>query len=334
MTYDIYAVGNALVDLEFQVSDQELLSLGVDKARMSLIDAQRRLDLLHHLRQHPLRRSGGGSAGNTAVALQQLGGQAYFSCRVADDSFGRFYADDLRAHGVHSNIHVLRQDGHSGTCLVMVTPDAERSMSTHLGVSAELDHSELNEMAIRDSRCYYMEGYLAASPSGLQAALHGRALALQSGAQLALTLSDVSMIEFCRSGLQAMLGDGVGVLFANEAEIKSWFASDNLATALAAAPALAETVCVTLGARGAVVLHQGRRWDVAAPTIKAVDSNGAGDMFAGAFLYARARGADVQRAAQLATAAAARVVAQVGNRLPSAELIALRDAWAAQAPVP
>jgi sugar/nucleoside kinase (ribokinase family) len=327
MAYDIYAVGNALVDLEFQVTDAELQQLGIDKARMTLIDAERRLDLLHRMNDHQPRRTGGGSAGNTVVALQQLGGQAFFSCRVADDAFGRFYADDLHAHGVHSNVHTVRHEGHSGTCLVMITPDAERTMSTHLGVSAELGTTELNEMAIDACRTYYMEGYLAASPTGLEAALQGRAAAQRCGAQLALTLSDVSMIQFCRAGLEAMLGDGVDVLFANEDEIKAWFNTDDLGVALTAAPTLAPTVCVTVGPKGAVILDNGLRIDVAAPAVRAVDTNGAGDMFAGAFLYARSRDADAKRAAELATRAASAVVAQPGNRLPTATLTALRDAW-------
>lgn len=327
MAYDVYAVGNALVDLEFQVSDAQLQTLGIDKARMTLIDAQRRLDLLHRMDDHQPRRTGGGSAGNTVVALQQLGGDAYFSCRVADDAFGRFYADDLHAHGVHSNVHTVRHAGHTGTCLVMITPDAERTMSTHLGVSAELSSHELEPTAIEASRTYYMEGYLAASPTGLDAALKGRTVAQRVGAQLALTLSDVSMINFCRAGLAAMLGDGVEVLFANEDEIKAWFNTDDLGVALAAAPALAQTVCVTVGAKGCVVLDKGLRIDVAAPVVKAVDTNGAGDMFAGAFLYARSRGADPKRAAELATRAASAVVAQPGNRLPTDTLLALREAW-------
>lgn len=327
MAYDVYAVGNALVDLEFQVSDAQLQTLGIDKARMTLIDAQRRLDLLHRMDDHQPRRTGGGSAGNTVVALQQLGGDAYFSCRVADDAFGRFYADDLHAHGVHSNVHTVRHAGHTGTCLVMITPDAERTMSTHLGVSAELSPSELNEMAIDASRTYYMEGYLAASPTGLAAALQGRAVAQRCGAQLALTLSDVSMINFCRSGLEAMLGEGVDVLFANEDEIKAWFNTDDLAVALTAAPALARTVCVTVGAKGCVVLDGEQRIEVAAPAVVAVDTNGAGDMFAGAYLYARSRNACARSAAELATRAASAVVAQAGNRLPTQTLVALRDAW-------
>ena len=328
--FDLYAVGNALVDLEFSVSDAQLGELSIEKARMTLIDGERRLALLHALDDKTPRRTGGGSAGNTAVAMQQLGAQTYYSCRVADDGFGRFYAEDLHSHGVHSNVHTVRSEGHTGTCLVMITPDAERTMSTHLGVSAEINASELNPQAISESRLYYMEGYLAASPTGLVAALEGRALAKAVGAQTALTLSDVSMIQFCRQGLEAMLGQDLDILFANEDEIKAWFDNDDLEVLLPQAATLAQTVCVTLGAQGCVVLSNGEQLRVAAPAVKPVDTNGAGDMFAGAFLYALSTGAGLVRAAQLATLAASTCVAQQGNRMSTEALQQIKNQWLAQ----
>ena len=327
MQYDICAIGNALVDLEFNVTDQELKDLGIEKAQMTLIDADRRLELLHRLQDQTPRRTGGGSAGNTIVALQQLGGQAYYSCRVADDAFGRFYADDLAAHGVHSCVHTSKASGHTGTCLVMITPDAERTMSTHLSVSAELNASEVDAAAIENSAIYYMEGYLAASPSGLAAAMLGRTIASQAQRQLALTLSDVSMIQFCRPGLEDMLGNGVDYLFANEAEIMAWFAASHFDEVIEQAAQLARTVCITRGGQGCVVLHGGEVVGISAPKVTPVDTNGAGDMFAGAFLYAMQRGAGIQQAGTLATQAASAVVAQHGNRMPTEALQRIRDAW-------
>ena len=328
MRYDICAIGNALVDLEFNVTDDELLDLGIEKAQMTLMDADRRLELLHRLKDQTPRRTGGGSAGNTIVALQQLGGQAFYSCRVADDAFGRFYADDLAAHGIQSCVHHSKTDGHTGTCLVMITPDAERTMCTHLSVSAELNASDVDAAAIRSSAIYYMEGYLAASPSGLAATILGRTIATEAGVQLALTLSDVSMIQFCRAGLEAMLGDGVDFLFANEAEIKAWFGESDFDALIPSAAALAKMVCITRGADGCVILHAGEIIQVASPKVKPIDTNGAGDMFAGAFLYAIRQGQSPERAGALATHAASAVVAQHGNRMPTATLQSIRDEWA------
>lgn len=333
--YDIYAVGNALVDTEYEVSDTQLQAMGVAKRHMTLIDQERRSQLLAQLRGVTAHRTGGGSAGNTVVALAQLGGKAFYSCRVADDELGHFYRDDLLANGVDTNLaHTVATAaaGQTGSCLVMVTPDAERSMSTFLGVSAELDASALNPQAIAHAKVYYMEGYLAASPTGLQAALQGRALARQAGVALAATLSDVSMINFCRAGLDAMVGaddGGLDYLFANEEEAQVWCGTQDLDAMCQQLARLAKTVCLTRGAKGCVVLHGGQRTEVAATPVKAVDTNGAGDMFAGAFLYAITHGYSHAQAAGLANRCAAQVVSQYGNRLTQATMNELLAAFAA-----
>jgi sugar/nucleoside kinase (ribokinase family) len=314
--YDLYAIGNALVDTEYEVTDELLGAMGVDKRHMTLIDTPRRAELLGQLKAHRPRRTGGGSAGNTVVALSQLGGRAFYSCSVADDELGAFYAADLEANGVATNLtHTRAAEGQTGSCLVLVTPDAERSMCTFLGVSAELNDSALHPQDIAKSRLYYMEGYLAASPTGLQAALAGKATALVQGVPLALTLSDVSMIRFCKAGLDAMLDGGVDFLFCNEEEAQVWTGlSDIDAVANAMAP-LAKTVCITRGPKGCLIVQGAERHTVATVPVKAVDTNGAGDMFAGAFLYGVSQGWPLTQAATLANRCAAAVVSQHGNRL-------------------
>lgn len=315
-TYDLYAIGNALVDSEYEVSDVQLQAMGVDKRHMTLIDATRRAELLRHLDAIPSRRTGGGSAGNTVVALAQLGGKAFYSCRVGDDELGAFYTEDLVANGVASNLTQTRPAaGQTGSCMVMVTPDAERSMSTFLGATAELDSSALHAQAIASSRVYYMEGYLAASPSGLQAALLGREMAQAAGVALASTLSDVSMINFCRAGLDAIIGQGLDYLFCNEEEAQVWCGTRDLALICQQISQLARTVCLTRGPQGCLLLEGARHTAVPAVRVTALDTNGAGDMFAGAFLYAVTQGHSHAQAASLANQAAARVVSQYGNRL-------------------
>ena len=315
-SYDLYAIGNALVDSEYEVSDTQLQAMGVDKRHMTLIDAARRTELLGHLHGVTARRTGGGSAGNTAVALAQLGGRAFYSCRVADDELGAFYTQDLIANGVATNLtHTKPASGQTGSCMVMVTLDAERSMSTFLGATAELDHTALHEHNIAKSKIYYIEGYLAASPTGLQAALHGRQIAKEAGVALATTLSDVSMINFCRPGLDAIIGQGLDYLFCNEEEAQVWCASQDLAVICQQFSQLARTVCLTRGPQGCIVLEGTQQTTVPAAQVKALDTNGAGDMFAGAFLYAVTHGHSHAQAAWLANQAAAQVVSQYGNRL-------------------
>ena len=314
--HDLYAIGNALVDSEYEVSDDQLKAMGVDKRHMTLIDAPRRAELLGHLEGFATRRTGGGSAGNTVVALAQLGGRAFYACRVGADPLGAFYLQDLIDNGVASNLAAGQfAAGDTGSCLVMVTPDAERSMSTFLGATADLDHSALREEEIVRSKLYYMEGYLAASPTGLDAALRGRRMARSAGVRLATTLSDVSMIRFCRAGLEAIIGDDLDYLFCNEEEAQVWCDSQDLPAVCKQIGQLARTVCLTRGPQGCLVLEGGRQTAVAAASVRAIDSNGAGDMFAGAFMYAVTHGHSHAHAAWLANQAAAVVVSQYGNRL-------------------
>ena len=319
--YDLYAIGNALVDSEYEVSDAHLNTMVVDKRHMTLIDTARRAELLGHLQTTASRRTGGGSAGNTVVALSQLGGRAFYSCRVADDELGAFYTQDLIANGVATNLtHTQALPGQTGSCMVMVTPDAERSMSTFLGATAELDVSALHEQDIEKSKIYYMEGYLAASPTGLHAALQGRQIAKSAGVALATTLSDVSMINFCRPGLDAIVGLGLDYLFCNEEEAQVWCGTQELEVINQQLSQLARTVCLTRGPLGCVVLEAGQQTIVPAATVKALDTNGAGDMFAGAFLYAITHGHTNAQAAWLANQTAAQVVSQYGNRLTHATM--------------
>jgi sugar/nucleoside kinase (ribokinase family) len=323
--YDIYAIGNALVDSEYEVSDALLQKMGVDKRHMTLIDTPRRAELLHHVKAITPRQTGGGSAGNTVVALAQLGGKAFYSCKVAHDDLGDFYVKDLQAQGVDTNLnHTRAQDGQTGSCMVLVTPDAERSMCTFLGVSAELNDQALHPHDIAKSKIYYMEGYLAASPTGLSAALQGRKIAKDAGVALALTLSDVSMIQFCKAGLDAMLGEGVDYLFCNQEEAQVWCGSEDLNVVKNKLQNLAKIVCLTRGPDGSEIITAEQTWHVPADKVKAIDTNGAGDMFAGAFLYAISRGYSPDKAANLGNHAAAAVVSQHGNRLTLGQLSTIK----------
>ncbi|MEO7105152.1 MAG: adenosine kinase, partial [Rhodoferax sp.] len=266
--YDLYAIGNALVDSEYEVTDAQLHAMGVEKRHMTLIDAERKAYLQSLVKDQHSRRTGGGSAGNTVVALAQLGGKAFYSCRVADDELGNFYRDDLLANGVATNLtHTQSPAGQTGSCMVMVTPDAERSMSTFLGATADIDHTSLHTQDIARAKVYYMEGYLAASPTGLDAALKGRAVAREAGVALAATLSDMSMINFCRSGLEAMLGDGLDFLFCNEEEAQVWCASQDLDANCQKLSQRARVVCLTRGPKGCLVLEGGKSTAVPAASV-------------------------------------------------------------------
>lgn len=316
--YHLYGIGAALVDTEIQVSDAELQAMGVEKGLMTLVDEARQQELLDQLQGHLVHSSqaSGGSACNSVVAAQYFGAKTYFSGKVADDATGDVFLNDIRKAGVDSDYHITKDDGVTGKCLVLISPDAERSMNTHLGISAEFSVKELNEPALAESEYFYIEGYLVTSDSGRAAAIRGREIAERSGVKTALSFSDPGIVAHFKGGLQDMLGNGVDLLFCNEAEAMSWSGKALLQDAMEDLKQVAKTFAVTLGNKGAVVYDGDALHTIPALPVKAVDSNGAGDMFAGAFLYGITHGYGYQQAGQLAAHAAGTVVSQYGPRLP------------------
>lgn len=316
--YHVYGIGAALVDTEIEVSDQDLVAMNVDKGVMTLVDEERQHQLLEYLEGHLVHanRASGGSAANSIIAASYFGANAFYSCKVADDENGHFYLDDIRAAGVDSNFSSGREVGITGKCLVMITPDAERSMNTFLGISETLSSSELNVDAITQSDYVYLEGYLVTSPTGRQAAIETKKVAEQNGTLTAISLSDPGMVEFFKDGLLEMIGDGVDLLFCNEAEAKGWAGTDQLDEAIETLKKTAARFAVTLGKKGALVFDGEQLITIDPYPVNAIDTNGAGDMFAGAFLYAITHGYSYAEAGKLASRAAAEVVSDWGPRLP------------------
>jgi sugar/nucleoside kinase (ribokinase family) len=302
--------------MEFEVQDSFFKDHTIDKGRMTLVEEERQDYLLKALGNLPLKRQCGGSAANTVIAVAQMGGKCFYSCKVANDASGDFYSDDLKDSGVDSNLLSKRPPGTTGKCLVMVTPDAERTMNTFLGITSTFSEAELNEAAMKDSKYLYIEGYLVASPTGQKAAIAARELAEKNGTKTALTFSDPAMVQFFGDGMKNMLGPkGVDLLFANEDEALSFAGSKSLLEAREKLKNVARTFVITRGENGAIIFDGETYIDIEAFKVKAVDSNGAGDMFAGAFLYAITQGHTYASAGKLASAAASKVVSQYGPRL-------------------
>jgi len=323
--YDVYGVGNALVDIEVETTQEQLSELGVEKGVMTLVDADRQQLLLEKLSGVQHRRTGGGSAANTITALAQLGARCYYSCRVADDDAGRFFADDMKGLGIASNAHDDKgRHAPTGTCLVMVTPDADRTMNTSLGISATLTADQLVEEALASSEYLYIEGYLVSTPNSLQTAERAREMARKHGVKTAFTFSDPAMVRFCGEGLEQVLGDGVDVLLCNEEEALGFTGKDSIDQAGDMLRERAGILGITLGAKGARV-WDGSSWiDIAPHSVKAVDSNGAGDLFAGAFLYGITSGLSCQEAGNLASLGSATLVTRFGARLDREALLEVK----------
>jgi fructokinase len=316
--YHLYGIGAALVDTEIEINDAELSALGVEKGLMTLVDQARQQELLDKLEGHLVHASlaSGGSACNSIVAAGYFGAHNYYSCKVAKDPHGEFFMNDIKAAGVDADFAAEKSAGVTGKCLVLISPDAERSMNTHLGISETLSVAELNAEALADSQYFYAEGYLVTSETGRAAAITGREIAERNDVKTVLSFSDPAMVSFFREGLDEMLGNGVDLVFCNEAEALGWAQSESLEVAIEALKKVAKTFAITLGAKGALVFDGQQLHEIAGHQVKAVDTNGAGDMFAGAFLYAISQGRTYQQAGELASLAAAEVVSQYGPRLP------------------
>ena len=323
--YHVYGLGNALVDLEFEVEDGFLNLMQIEKGVMTLVDEDAQHRLMTHLDAFEGNRASGGSAANTLIAVGAMGGSAYYSCKVADDDLGHFYLHDLQQAGVDTNIDGTHADGITGKCLVMVTPDAERTMHTFLGISSELSVNEISDDHIMASEYLYMEGYLVTSPSAKEANIHARKIAERNGVKTAFTFSDPAIVEHFHQELTETIGDGIDLLFCNESEALNYTGKDSIEGAIEVIKTFAKNFAITLGSKGAVVYDGTRTHAIAPFPIKAVDTNGAGDMFAGAYLYGITHGYAVADAGKLASLASSHVVRQFGPRLPVADYAKLLD---------
>lgn len=328
--YDVYGIGNALVDLEYRIEIADLAALQIDKGLMTLVDAQQQLRIITYLGQRSAHRSCGGSAANSMIALSQCGGSGFYTCNVAADALGDFYLNDLVEHGVATHLSAEREGGDTGRCVVLVTPDTDRTMCTYLGVSSNLSPQLLVADALRSAHYFYMEGYLATDANARATCIAGKQIAAAAGVQTALSLSDPNIVRYCKSGLLEMIGDGVDLIFANADEAQEMAGTHDLQAAVTYLQSISREFVITRGAQGALVWDGANLNEMAAVTVTAVDTLGAGDMFAGAFLYGRCRAWSHQQAAGLAASAAAKVVSQFGPRLTIEQTQALLQNWLKQ----
>ncbi|MER2493190.1 adenosine kinase [Catenovulum sediminis] len=316
--YQVYGLGNALVDKEFEVTDDFLQQNNIEKGLMTLIEEDLHVTLLDKLTTEfgLKKRVGGGSAANSLVALAQFGGRAFLACKVGDDETGQFYVDNLKQAGVDTRIAELDVSGQTGKCMVMVTSDAERTMNTYLGITADFSEQELFLEELPQAEYLYIEGYLVTSDKARAAIIKARQAADAAGIKVAMTFSDPAMVKYFKEGVEEVLGDKpVDILFCNAEEATTFAGEADLDKAATKLLQRAKQVAITCGADGACVYTGAEKVQVAAPTITPVDSNGAGDMFAGAYLYAITQNWNIEKAALFACASAAEVVKHFGPRI-------------------
>ncbi|BAZ43564.1 putative kinase, pfkB family [Chondrocystis sp. NIES-4102] len=322
--YDVYALGNALLDIEFELSPQTLEELGIEKGVMTLLDQASQDKIVAHLADYEQKRSCGGSAANTLIAISQFGGKAFYSCKVADDEPGRFYTQDLLDCGVATNLeNHPPESGVTGKCLVFVTPDADRTMNTFLGISGNFSDTELVPFVIENAKYTYIEGYLVSGEQSKQAAIKAKEIAEGAGNKTAFTLADLNMVKFFKQGLLEIIGSGVDFLFANEGEALLMAETEDFNVAVDYLKTLAKEFAITRGAKGSVIFDGEELIEIAAFPVKAIDTVGAGDMYAGALLYGITNGLTLAEAGRLASLASAKIVTSLGARLKTPEVKAL-----------
>lgn len=317
---DLFAIGNALIDQEFKVSDQFLTAQNLQKGTMQLTDGDTQAQLYNNLKasQTYKGQSSGGSAANTTVAFSALGGSAFYACRVGNDELGTTYLNGLNAADIHTTSKSI-SEGVTGTCMVLVSDDSERTMHTYLGITAELTAEQIDFEPLKTAKWLYIEGYLSTSDTARIAVKQARKIAREHGVKIALTLSDPAMVQYARTGLDELLDDGVDLIFCNQQEAMMYTETDSTEAALAKLKLLSNDVVITLSEKGAIVANAEQHIHVAGRKITAIDANGAGDAFAGSFLYALNAGLSLQAAAELAILVSSEVVAQYGARLQVAD---------------
>lgn len=324
MKYDVYAVGNALVDMEFSVSDEFLKENDVEKGLMTLIEEDRQKELIQKLIDNgagDVKKQCGGSAANTVIAVSQFGGKSFYSCKVASDEIGKFYLSDLGSNGVDTKLTSDScEDGKTGTCLVMVTPDADRTMNTFLGITGSYSEAQIDYDALKDSKWLYVEGYLVTGPTGQDAAMKALDFARSNNIKTAITMSDPNMVKFFKDNFNSLLGSGVDLLFCNEDEAMEYTGKKNFKDAREELKKVAKSFVLTLGKKGATVWSGDKFIDIEAHVVDAIDSNGAGDMFAGAYLYGITSGLSSEVSANLSSLACSKLVSQFGPRLEKSQV--------------
>lgn len=315
-TVDLFAIGNALIDQEFQVSDDFLIQHSLQKGTMQLTDGETQANLYNNLikTQRHKGQASGGSAANTTVAFSALGGQAFYACRVGNDELGDIYLKGLNEAGIHTTTKSV-SEGVTGTCMVLVSDDSERTMHTYLGITAELSARQIDFEPLKTAKWLYIEGYLSTSDTARAAVKQAREIAKANQVKIALTLSDPAMVQYAREGLDELLDDGVDLIFCNQQEAMMYTGTETAEAALEQLKQKSKYIVITLSAQGALIYDGNNAFSVPGRQVTAVDANGAGDAFAGSFLYALNAGLGFQTAAQLAILISSEVVSQFGPRL-------------------
>ncbi len=306
-------LGNGLLDLQYEVDDEHLVKFGLNKGEMRLVSAESQAEMISSVGNLKFNKSSGGSAANTIIAFAQFGGKSAYQTTLGNDDFGKHYADEFKELGIELSTEFLTEEP-TGTCLVLITPDSERTMNTHLGASALFIREHINEDLIKRSEWIYLEGYKLTAESSADAVFKAIEIAKINNTKISFTFSDVFVVEFFREEVEKVVANS-DLIFCNENEAKAFTKCENLEDAFTKLAEACPNVVMTLGANGSMIRFEGKTYKIPAYPAKPIDSTGAGDIFAGGFLYGLLYEGSAEKAGHIASYSAARVVSQMGARL-------------------
>ncbi len=327
--YDVYGLGNALLDIEYEVTPEFLNNNNIQKGLMTLVDEARQLELAKILGESSMRKVAcGGSAANTLIALSYFGSKAFYSCKIANDQTGEHYYKDMKQAGLSSNLDFqTHQKGHTGKCMAFVTHDADRTMNTFLGISETLSIQELHEPALKNAKYLYIEGYLMTSPTAFLAVQKAKSIAESAGVKIAMTLSDPFIAGYFKDNFLKILDNKkLDLLFCNQEEAFVFTNTQDLDSAVSILKTKAQSFIITLGSKGSLIVDGStqEQYLINPTPVTVVDTLGAGDMYAGAFLAGITQGLDFKKSGELASKASAKVITQYGSRLSREEIVKMR----------
>jgi sugar/nucleoside kinase (ribokinase family) len=311
--YDVVAIGNAIVDVLSKTEETFLSTNSINKGTMTLIEADQAESL--YAKMGPGMEMSGGSAANTIAAIASFGGRAGYIGKIANDQLGSVFRHDIRAMGVTFDTPPLDSGAPTARCLILITPDAQRTMCTYLGACVWISPSDLDEEMIRNAKVTYLEGYLFDRARAKPAFMRAGEIAKAAGRKTALTLSDPFCVERHRGEFLDLIQNSVDILFANEEEILSLYRTRKFDEAVYHVRQHCEIAAITRSDKGSVIVTRDGIIEIpASPVERVVDTTGAGDLYAAGFLYAYTHGMPLEKCAELGSLAAAEIISHVGAR--------------------
>lgn len=312
MTYDVFGLGNPLIDIILHVDDRFMTDLKLEKGSMNLVDTTRQAEILKRASMHPAITTLGGSCANTMVMMSQLGARTAYGGKIGLDELGAEYEKQLIESGVDS--FLAKGEGMTGSTIILVNPDAERTMNTHLGMCQKFAQDDLSRREIEQSRYLYVEGYLWDTPIQQKSVLAALEIAKNAGVTIALTLSDSFCVERHKPQFQRLIDEYVELLFCNEQEAGFLTGETTPERQLESLARSVDHVVLTMGKSGSLIFQKQRTIRIDAFTITAIDTTGAGDSYAAGYLFGITHGFDTEKAGRLAAYCAATIVGQDGPR--------------------